>query len=375
MNIVKILAIYCSVILALGFYVLPDQNQQKINQIKEAIFKTNELIQSTKKDEATQLKALQLLNSQIAYRNDLIKELEKQATSIQDQLNTLKAGSQNDLEQIQQIKSAYSKLLQLQWISKQSNHAIPVSIYAKTLIEQKLYWYWLKQWEAHQKKELEFYSQKLNGYYNKENILKEKLDSVQQVISWSNDEKKKLNTDLEQSKILSKEILTKKQSLEKEIQKYRLEQSQYTQALDEARIQFANANLNSSKTIVSRTDWRFPLPGGVITGRFGRTFQSGQIQSNNNGIDIQSNQSFVTTAHGGEVIQIRQMPDGLFMVLVRDGDLYQLYSKLESVLVRPKETIHQNIQIGKASNKGNSQFQLHFEIWKGKTALNPVDFF
>ena len=73
-------------------------------------------------------------------------------------------------------------------------------------------------------------------------------------------------------------------------------------------------------------------------------------------------------------MQIRQLPNQSYMILLRHGDYYSLYSNLESVLIKTDENIQKGTNLGKCLATQNGQYELHFEIWQSKTPLNPVEF-
>ena len=116
------------------------------------------------------------------------------------------------------------------------------------------------------------------------------------------------------------------------------------------------------------------MRGGTIISKFGKNLLSDHLVTKNNGIDIQSSNAFVQSTNAGEVVQIRQLPNQSYMILIRHSEYYSVYSNLESVLVRNQESIEAGANLGKCMPSSNGQFELHFEIWQGKTPQNPVDF-
>jgi murein DD-endopeptidase MepM/ murein hydrolase activator NlpD len=94
----------------------------------------------------------------------------------------------------------------------------------------------------------------------------------------------------------------------------------------------------------------------------------------NNGIDIQSQNSFVSVVQPAEVIQIRQLPNGSYMVLTRNDNHYFVYSNLDKVLVKQGEWLESGNNLGECKQVANGSHELHFEIWKGKKVLDPAKF-
>jgi septal ring factor EnvC (AmiA/AmiB activator) len=62
------------------------------------------------------------------------------------------------------------------------------------------------------------------------------------------------------------------------------------------------------------------------------------------------------------------------MVILQHGSYYTVYSNLESVSVKKGDKVAIRQALGKVStNAKNNTSEVHFEIWKEKTRLNPQD--
>ncbi|MBK7360538.1 MAG: peptidoglycan DD-metalloendopeptidase family protein [Saprospiraceae bacterium] len=94
----------------------------------------------------------------------------------------------------------------------------------------------------------------------------------------------------------------------------------------------------------------------------------------NNGIDLQSQNPFVSAANPAEVVQIRKMPNQLYLLITKSDDNYIVYSNLNSVLLRNGERIESGTNIGQAAKNEQGFYELHFETWEGKTPTNPMKF-
>ncbi|MBK7303646.1 MAG: hypothetical protein IPI90_10430 [Saprospiraceae bacterium] len=70
----------------------------------------------------------------------------------------------------------------------------------------------------------------------------------------------------------------------------------------------ASKNKNISKS--SNADWRFPLKEGIVVSTFGTQNDPNNraVKIKNNGVDIQSKNSFVSAVNNADVLQIRQLP-------------------------------------------------------------------
>jgi murein DD-endopeptidase MepM/ murein hydrolase activator NlpD len=98
------------------------------------------------------------------------------------------------------------------------------------------------------------------------------------------------------------------------------------------------------------------------------------VQTNNNGIDIQTTAGVeARSIFKGVVTRVFVMPGFNNNVIIRHGDYLTVYSNLSNVYVKPGETVASRQIIGKIftdTEKGNETI-LHFQLWKERTKLNP----
>ncbi len=93
------------------------------------------------------------------------------------------------------------------------------------------------------------------------------------------------------------------------------------------------------------------------------------VKVKNSGIDIQAGVSAAVEAiFAGEVISNRDIPGLGQIVMIRHGAYYTVYSGMEFVRVKHGQRVQAGDQLGLTKADGGP---LHFELWKGKTPLNP----
>ena len=124
-----------------------------------------------------------------------------------------------------------------------------------------------------------------------------------------------------------------------------------------------------------RLPW--PVSSGVITSYFGKQAHPTlkKIEITNNGIDIQTQQNATVKAiFQGEVVGTQFIPGHHYMVILRHGNYYTVYSNLENVLVRRGEIVNYEQALGQVAVDGKSgKSEVHFEVWRDKVRLNPTD--
>ena len=93
------------------------------------------------------------------------------------------------------------------------------------------------------------------------------------------------------------------------------------------------------------------------------------VKVKNSGVDIDAGVSAAVQAvFAGEVISTRGIAGIGEIVMIRHGEYYTVYSGLEFVRVKQGQKVQAGDQLGLTGAAGGT---LHFELWKGKTPLNP----
>jgi septal ring factor EnvC (AmiA/AmiB activator) len=119
----------------------------------------------------------------------------------------------------------------------------------------------------------------------------------------------------------------------------------------------------------------WPVAQGVITAQFGKHPHPvlAGIVINNNGIDISTTKGANSRAiFAGEVSSVAIIPGEGKVVMVRHGEYLTVYSYMSEVFVSKGDKIILNQDLGVLINEaGKSKTQVHLEIWKGMTKLNP----
>lgn len=111
-----------------------------------------------------------------------------------------------------------------------------------------------------------------------------------------------------------------------------------------------------------------------IIGRFG-THQHNRwnVKTNSSGIDIQAQSGAqARSVFDGEVSRIVAFPGYNNCIIVRHGGYYTFYGNIQHVTVRQGQKVSAGQSLGSVytdSDTGSSQ--LHFQLWKGTTKLNP----
>ena len=98
--------------------------------------------------------------------------------------------------------------------------------------------------------------------------------------------------------------------------------------------------------------------------------RNGQID--NKGIDITTESSApVLAIFEGKVTSVVVITANLKAVLIQHGEYFTVYSNLSSVKVRVGDNVKIKQEIGTVGQNSSGSYDVHFEIWKERTNLNP----
>lgn len=216
------------------------------------------------------------------------------------------------------------------------------------------------------------------------------------LISMEEQEKEKLAVEKNQQETVVKQLQGKEQELKSKLQKQEESARKLQKAIEKiieeeirkAREAAKKAGTSSkgfpltpealklSNSFASnKGQLPWPVLQGVITGKFGKhphPVLEG-IVLNNNGIDISTTSNSTARAiFDGEVSSVAIIPGEGKVVMVRHGEYLSVYSYMTEVFVNKGDKVSTKQELGKLVNSADkSKSQVHLEIWKGMTKLNP----
>ncbi len=353
---------------------------------KELEKKTNEL-NKTKKTKAANESELKALKSQMEERKKLISNLQTTIKENDQQLQKNKTDLQSLEAKEATLKEQYLKILRSEFLRKKSQSKWTYLLSSQNLNNLLLRWRYLNQFEKYalnKKEDLSKVKEEINNKNQEISQLKssttEKIAlSTQNMLELQKEEKVKDGLVKQLSKQeadLTATIKKKEKQREKlnsEIEKIILAALSKTKSNESSA---SKNNLEIDNTEFSKNKGRLPWPvvNGKITGKFGTHPHPtlSNIDVSNNGIDITVNdKSQVTCIFDGEVVGVTEIPGFNTMVIIKHGSYYSVYSKLGGSSVKKGDKIKRGQNIGYLKQDDQGEIQLHFELWKDKTKLNP----
>jgi murein hydrolase activator len=371
-----------------------EKERKKINQEIEKADKT--LKQATKSKENV-LKVKKELDSKLNTKSKEISSISLEIKSSDSKIKNNNALIDSLSHQLSNLKNQYLQLQRYTYLRSLSNNKWVYLLSSENINILFLRWRYIRQYE-------DFTKNKKSEILD----LQEKIKETNAFIAGVKDGKgKQLAQEQEQINVLKKEqeqsnkkleaLSSQELELKKEIDRKKIVRDKLNIAIE--RIIFAqlketrekinirkqsnnevDKELNKAEILLSdnfaanKNKFPWPISSGHVSSRFGSqahpTLKGVVIE--NNGIDIKSKGGReVKTVYEGEVAGVTKVTGMNYMVIVRHGNYYSVYSNLDKVSVNKGNKIKTQQSIGFINSDDNGISTVHFELWKDKTKLNP----
>lgn len=351
--------------------------------LESQIKSTSDILAKTQKSKTKSVNQLKALNAQIRQRQEMLDAINREIKEV-DRETALQEKNKTAAEKgIQQLETRLSFALRTAYIRSQLQPDWIYLISAQSIGEAISRWVYMRQYKSYVLAQMKALSQKKEKHQTLIAQLEENRKAKTQLFSAEEEQKKEIlveqksqqamvnDLSKEEKKLKSQLAATqeKKKKLDDEIARLIREEGKKmnTSGLSSApETKALNDQFSANK---GKLPW--PVSKGLITDRFGEhphpVLKGIKVQ--NNGIDIQSEErAQVKSLFNGTVASVTNIPGYDYMVMVRHGLYFTVYSKLASVSVKKGDTVTTGQSLGIL---GSEEPELHLEIWQDKTKLNP----
>ena len=364
----------------------------------------NQLLKTTTRNKETTLNRLYTLQSQINKREELVHLLTNELLFVDSNIvrttNVVVALN----EDIDALEKEYSEMARQAYRQKMNNSRLLFIFSSDGFNQAFRRWQYIKQYDRFRAKQTELIlliratlSSKielLESQKNEKETLLAEAEKQTALLVLEKKDKNKIISALKKDEKRIRKDITKKQRSHQNLNDAIEDVIRSEIALNRKQARNPKAqrkgsskkqkNVNKRPEIIKLTNsfssnrGRLPWPvkKGIITGHFGNqphpTIKS--IQITNNGIDIQTSPGAKAKAvYKGEVAGVQFIPGHHYMVMIKHGDYYTVYSNIETTSLKKGDWIKTNQPIGRLSIDDQSNTsKVHFEVWKNKERMNPV---
>lgn len=367
--------------------------EKKINTIQKDIKLAEKLLKETSKNKEVTIEQINLLQTQINQRENLIKNYQSQINVINKEIQDNKKTISNLEKELLSYRKEYADMLLISYRNRNNINSMLFIFSSDDFNQAVRRMRYIKELNSLVKDKIEEIDStqiKINiKIENNERKKKEK----EKILA---DEKKEKEILLKDRDKLNKDIASLKKK-EKQIQKDLADKEKQTKDIKKqieniiaeevrkAKEREAAAKKNNSTSIDYQLSGSFaqnkgklpyPVEQGIITRKYGLSPHPTlkKVTTNNNGVDI-------TTVEGakarvvfdGEVCFVRVQGNSN-AILVRHGLYFTLYANLDKIYVKNGDKVSAGDELGRVhTNADDNKTILHFEIWQeNKTSLNPA---
>lgn len=355
------------------------QLEQERNKIIQEIETANDNLAQAAANTDHALQELETLTRQITARQNLITNLKKQ---LDYSIAAIAANADSTIalnNTLSALDSSYQRVMRLAHLRNTARNPFIAIFNATNLNEALLIWRYSNQFKQyvtakratveHLREVVQMKSSTLEEeqLYNHELLAAEKDNFA--MLAQTQEKKDKILRELQTKQTAIQAILEAKQAERKQLnnQIENIILAQLSRQASQNKHAPTTAKASFKKKAVP-----WPVKNGQITVKFGNQPHPSipNVTITNNGVDIQASQSAPVLATApGVVIGVTKVPGYDIMIIIDHSDYYTVYSKLTSARVQKGNSLLVGDVIGELGSTGD----LHFEIWKGKTKLDPQD--
>ncbi len=373
-----------------------DRLKQDKQKIEDDIKYNSKLLEETKKSKKTSLNQLVIIKNQIASREKLIETINAEVKTVNDQIsmNTeILTELQHDLDH---LKEEYAKMIYFAYKNKSSFDRLMFIFSSDDFNQAFRRIKYFEQYAAYRKTqvhlitntkaEIDSTNEVLGAHKLEKLILLTNLREERDMLSKERSQQNIVYQSLgKKEKELAKTIKAKEKAakkLQKEIEKIIAEEirlaSEKSGTTKTGSFALTPAEMKlSSNFEENKGGLPWPVENGVISSTFGEHFHPvlKQVKTKNNGIDVLTDENMKSRAvFEGQVTRVISIPNYNYVVMIRHGEYLTVYSNLVEVYVKNGDKVETKQTIGKVyTDKKEMKTEIHFELWKGKTLLNPAN--
>ena len=374
--------------------------EEKRKQLLREIEQTTRLLKQTKQNREATYSRYVTLQRQINRRLQLIKTLQQEVLLLLENVERTTGAVEALSDDVTRLKSEYAIMVRHAYRQRLMRNDWLFVLSATSFNDAFRRWQYLRQYDRYRQKQAKLILGTQETLLAKIASLEKRKSEKERLLAAEERQSEMLgleisakNRILEELKgdenRLSRQLRGKEKAAKKltaaieniikaEMEKARLEEERATANVNVSPSTAAGKSSASLTAEFRASKGALPLPvrNGLITSYFGKqqhpTIKTVQIV--NNGIDIRTDQGAqVQSIFEGTVVGTQFIPGFDYMVILQHGEYYSVYSNLQEVKVRKGDRvgIRQSVGIVSTDRKTNTA-EVHFEIWKGKTRLNPA---
>jgi septal ring factor EnvC (AmiA/AmiB activator) len=364
--------------------------QIELEQLQSEITQFEERIKSTEQREQNTLEMLDTYDRQSTLIKKLLRTLHVQERKLQDDISGVESQISHLEKQVSFLQEHYARYVVGAYKHGQLSD-LELVLSSRSLNEFAIRIEYLQRFSDQRKKDLQRLNSKKDLLREKIDLLAEKLDEEQHLITVKSSEEENLSKKSEERKVLLDVIRKDKKNYRREIDRKMRAAKELEKfiadLIEQDRIRREHeATTPSDKTVtipptspgtafdLQQGKLRWPVAVHArIASRFGNQIHP-QLKTvtQNTGVDISvPNGTDVLSVAEGEIALISWLPSYGNLVIVNHGNGYRtVYTHLAEIVVTTGEKVTEGQTIG-SSGDSLSGPMVHFELWHEREKQDP----
>jgi septal ring factor EnvC (AmiA/AmiB activator) len=412
--------------------------ESRKQQIQAEIDEAQRQLDETKKNKNATMGQLHALENKLAVRQKLINNINDEIDNISSNIQTSATEVLILRQALEQYKVRYAQSIRYSYETRSSYGMLAFLFSASSFNDAMRRMGYLKKFRDYRKQQVEqiritqaqiehkigvLNSQKaqkdelLNSQVQQTQVLKKETEETNQVVQELKGKEKELVGNIEKNKkaakrldkaisdIIRREIELARKKAEEEAKKKAEEERRAGMANKPSGIKVTNMSSTTTtynlppKTAVApsyslsltqevtalsnnfqanKGNLPWPVEKGFIAEPFGRHRHAvaEKVMVENEGLEIQTAQNAIARAvFDGTVASVSYIPGMGELIVLKHGEFFTAYSRLENVIVKKGDNVHIKQKLGTVMLNDDNVPMMHFELWKVGTndKMAPVD--
>ncbi len=367
--------------------------ENKKQELQKEIEYQNKLLNEVKKNKNRSMIQLAILNNKIAKQQELISAIGKELNMIEGTISETQDNIHQKEAELKILKEDYAKIIFASYKNRDSYSRLMFLFAAQDFNQAFQRIKYMEYYTEARKKQAGLIEDTQRQLQTKKKELEDRKDQQSKTLSQKEFETGNLSKEKKNKEGVLTDLQQKEKDIRADIKKKKDQAEKLRRAIEKViddQIKKSNPSAkgdikkitltpeekdlsNDFESNKGKLPW--PLAEGVVTEVFGTHDHPDLpgIKVSNNGINIGTNKgASVRSVFGGTVVAVASV-GGLEgkVIIVKHGEYLSVYSNMDDAFVKPGEKVKTKQAIGKVLTDDNSISELHFEIWKGQTMLNP----
>lgn len=357
--------------------------QKQQQQIQAQIKQTNQLLQQTKKNETATVNKLTLLNKNIADRKRLIKSINNEISTLDNDMHNLRQ-RRNELQtELEALQADYARLVRETHYADMQASPLLFLFSAQNFQQLIRRIRYMSEFTAYRKQQVARIRDTQNEIDIQNNLLQERKDDRQVALRNQQREKDNLSRDERKQQQMLTSLKQKKKDLTAQLKKQQKKADDLNKQIEAAirkQTQSTSSLTPEQKLIAGgfeknqgKLPW--PIEKGFISGYFGThkhpVYEN--VTINNKGIYLQTSAgSSARAVYEGEVSACMKLGN-TYAVIVQHGNYRSVYSNLKDICVQKGSKITAKQKLGTiySDPEEDNKTELYFQIYRDRELLNP----